>query len=143
MGDPFLRAYDVIHDLGIRRIGLVGNAVTIPPEDVGQYDPPQAGGGSGVAIIIVCLFVAILILGLFGFKVWKDKQSLKNQETNKNKYAVKDEEGQGQHQQVPDQSNDQFDQDGSTGQAPAFKVVEGLEMEKKAVPAGADGFPLK
>ena len=145
MGDPFLRAYDAIHDLEIRRIGLVGNVVSIPPEDVGMYDPPQAEGGAPIAVIIVCLFIAILLLALFGFKVWKDKQSLKNQETKKDKYAVKDEEVQGQHQQIPDNSNDQFGQDGSTGQAPAFKVEE-LEMEEKekpAAPEGTTGFPLK
>ena len=96
MGDPFLRAYDVIHDLEIRRIGLVGTAVTIPAEDVGMYDPPLASGGSTpVGIIIVCFLAAIILLALLGFKVWKDKQSLKNQETIKDKYAVKDEEGQG------------------------------------------------
>lgn len=42
LGNTFLRAYDSIHDIQNRRIGLVGPAETIPKEKLKEmYDPKE------------------------------------------------------------------------------------------------------
>lgn len=77
LGDVFLRAYDAVHDLTEKRLGLIGKALTLDPADIigpKELEEKMNGEASPVStIIIVTLSVMALGMGGFGIYMVKNK----------------------------------------------------------------------
>ena len=72
-GDIFLRAYDVIHDYKDLKLGLVGEAMTAPPDQSFLMKAPEEEVSSVGIIVGVLAFVGCGAC-LFGVKVCYDKK---------------------------------------------------------------------
>ena len=66
MGDPFLRAYLTIYDIGKKRIGFV-------PSVAAKVETDYTGIIYPVTIVLICLF----IIAIAGFWVWKCRKDKK------------------------------------------------------------------
>ena len=78
LGDLFLRAYDVIHDYGHLKVGLVGEARTVPtdgsPGTMAELFGVHHGSSATVGIAIGVVAVVGLGAATFGGYIWYKKK---------------------------------------------------------------------
>ena len=77
LGDTFLRAYDSVHDLQNRRIGLIGDALTSSGRKKDNVLIREEEGSPAAGVIISIVVFCILTAGFFIGKNYWDKYQLK------------------------------------------------------------------
>jgi len=73
LGDVFLRAYDSVHDLENRRIGLIGKALTTSGRNRESIAVIDEEGNPAVGIVVALVIFCSLLIGFFVCKNWYDK----------------------------------------------------------------------